>query len=160
MVAVVPLSDYSLVLCHLHQAHHFWNPDSTQAHLPVGLFEAYCRMQTYWIQLACLWHVFSNTLALRQWSAEKVRLPQSYTEAAYSSKYMVRDLKSHLNFFLGLVQECAWSFLRDIPSWWPRHSGKCYTGWSCCKKLHLKRVKENIAPLVIIGIAWQRVIKT
>lgn len=43
----------------------------------------------------------------RQWLAEKVILPQGYTEAADSSKTLVTDLKSHLNFFLGLVQECA-----------------------------------------------------
>lgn len=52
--------------------------------------------------------LWSQTLPkARQWLAEKVTLPQAYTKADYSSENRVTDLKLHLNFFLGLVEECA-----------------------------------------------------
>lgn len=154
-------SDYCLVLCHLHEAQHFWNPDPTQAHLLLGLLEAYSSIQSYCTPLILLWPMFSNILArkLRRWLAEKVRLPQSYTEVAYSSKNMVTDLKTHLGFFVGQAQEWAWWFLSNIPSWQPRHCRNCCAEWSC-KNLCLKRVKEKPAHLGIIAIAWQRVMKT
>lgn len=55
---------------------------------------------------------------------------------------IVTNLKSHLNFFLGLVQECARQFLYDIPFWQPDIVGTVGQG-RVCIKLHFKRIKEK-----------------